>query len=576
MGAMAEVARKLDQPLIERLAEVPQYIGILPSKLPSEFASHIVALDVGRHQYTLLVTVEITSNPALTNVLSSLQATLIGNRFFPSKHGADLQFCSKSVIQQLLNNGKAILDAHSSKAAITHARDDSEAQDRYEEWLRLAAAENASDLHVQVTGNGRALVQIRVDGELFPIHDGRGGICSELEAESSIGYLYNTDGEKGTNSDSIWTRGKNQYVMTKSQAVGGKQIALRVQSLPGHSGPKMVARILNVDINQPTLSFGQLGYTPSQEALFDETSRRTKGFVLFAGSTGSGKTTTNKSFIELHPGNGKLAFYELADPREYVLKGVHQISFQRNVANEQASSNMFREAAASLMRADPDVAIIGEIRDGASANLGSQLVLTGHLAIATTHADEIAGILPRLTQSDIGMSREGLAVNGILNLLSYQSLVPLLCPHCALPLGDAIQQHRALGHEKQATHLVDVNANLQTKFDLDGGLFRYRSAEGCNHCRGRGIKGSTVVAEMVIPDRQWLRLSKAGLDDAAMLYYRQASDRSFTSDNMDGKTVFEHALYKATKGWIDPLVCENFASFKRFEVHPEFNISDWK
>jgi len=91
---------------------------------------------------------------------------------------------------------------------------------------------------------------------------------------------------------------------------------------------------------------------------------------------------------------------------------------------------------------------------------------------------------------------------------------------------------------------------------------------GCATCAGRGTRGKTIVAEMLQPDRSWLRHVRSNDDDAALQHFRSASDRSFASPDMTGKTVFEHALYKALQGEIDVRNCEEFDGFERFEILP--------
>src|SRR5690606_30875448 len=145
-----------------------------------------------------------------------------------------------------------------------------------------------------------------------------------------------------------------------------------------------------------------------------------QGFVIFSGITGSGKTTTLKTFIETHPANAKAAFYSIEDPVEYPLANVHQINLQRDLIDRVGSAAKYSEVVAALMRADPDGVLMGEIRDPASAIAGQQIVVTGHMAAATVHAHLLSGIVPRLTDEEIGMSRQTVTNPNVLTLLVYQ------------------------------------------------------------------------------------------------------------------------------------------------------------
>ncbi len=348
---------------------------------------------------------------------------------------------------------------------------------------------------------------------------------------------------------------------------------MRFQSLTGYAGPKVVCRVLNIDVDAPTLTYEELGYAPSHILLFRDSAENPSGLVLFAGITGSGKTTTQKTYIESHPDNGTAAFYGAEDPIEYPLRGVHQIPIQRDLADPAKSEIIFNETMAGIVRADPDGLLIGEIRDLATAGAATAITETGHLGIATTHAHLISGIIPRLTDKSIGMSREVLTGPNILNLLVYQGLVSVLCQHCAISGADIDEFKdiyfggRAGNKIEQAVDgIMELTELLNSKFGLSCELFKFRRKGGCPHCKQRGTKGQTVVAEMFMPDETWLELVRQKKDYDAVAHYRSFSDGDFRSPNMTGKTVFEHALYKATLGLIDPRRCQSFDSFRRFKV----------
>lgn len=566
--------------IIERLDELPASQGLLTvgaravMRIPKEIEYHVIAIELGLKRACILYNPACTSQTAMKSVMSTLRSKLFSDGYKFATEG-DLA-CKPEVI-------KLLLDDFLSKNNVSDGQDvnrvRSLAKERFLSWLEIAVQEGATDIHAQITGQSRALVQLRVDGELEDLKDSRRGIYTELEAMEAIAWPFNSGSAKGSNSSAQWEGSQNLYCMVDAKVVKNKQIALRYQSLRGHAGPKMVARLLHVDTDLPTLTYAQLGYAESQRTTMLDVAKMPSGFTLFAGVTGSGKTTSLKTFVETHPGNGTMAIYSMEDPVEYPLRGVHQIVLQRDISNKAGSMQIYNETVASLMRADPDIVIVGEIRDVATASAGQQIVETGHMALGTVHAHLIPGIIPRLTNEEIGMSRDVLTNPNMLSLLAYQALVPKLCSKCSLTGAAAMEravEHDAFqpGVSNEAQDLTELLHSVETRFHLDPAHLRFKNLKGCPHCSHRGTKGVTVVAEMAIPDRRWLEFTRAGKDYEAMVHYRQGSDGRLDSPDMTGKTVFEHTLYKALLGGVDPRQCKRFDSFKRFDVKPSLKESD--
>lgn len=566
--------------VIERLDEAPASQGLLTMgaravmRIPKEYEHHVIAIELGLKRACILFNPECVSQTGMKSVMSTLRSKLYSEGYQFQSEG-DLP-CKPEVI-------KLMLDDFLSKNGVTDGQDvnrvRSMAKERFLSWLEIAVQEGATDIHVQVIGQSRALVQLRVDGELEDLKDQRRGIYTELEAMESIAWPFNSGSAKGSNSSAQWEAAQNLYCMVDARVVKNKQIALRYQSLRGHAGPKMVARLLHVDTNLPTLTYAQLGYADSQRMMMLDVAKMPSGFTLFSGVTGSGKTTSLKTFVETHPGNGTMAIYSMEDPVEYPLRGVHQIVLQRDVSNKEASMRVYNESVASLMRADPDIVIVGEIRDVATASASQQIVETGHMALGTVHAHLIPNIIPRLINTEIGMSRDVLTNPNMLSLLAYQALVPKLCSKCSLTGAEAIerateQDAKLPGVSNEAQDLVELLHCVDTRFHLDPMQLRFKNSIGCPVCHHRGTKGVTVVAEMLIPDRPWLEFTRDGKDYEAMVHYRQGSDRKLDSPDMTGKTVFEHTMYKALLGGVDPRQCKRFDSFKRYEVTPSLKTSD--
>lgn len=305
------------------------------------------------------------------------------------------------------------------------------------------------------------------------------------------------------------------------------------------------------------------GYAPSHLKVLRQAARAGKGLVLISGITGSGKSNTLKLFIEDLPDLEHLAVYTIEDPVEQVILGAHQIEVLRNLADEADTRRRYAQVMKGILRGDPDVCSVGEIRDDLTASSGMQLALTGHMAMATVHAHLLENIVPRLSDKEIGLDRRSLCGHKIIQLLMYQALVPLLCTDCAEPADTAAPK------DPEVAELLPL---LRHKFGVATAGLRFKHKGGCKKCRGLGTKGRTLVAEMLQPDRAWLERVRTGDDDAAMLHYRSRSDRNPRSANMSGKTVFEHTLWKALQGWVDPRACNEFDSFEQFEVSPPADI----
>jgi general secretion pathway protein E len=424
----------------------------------------------------------------------------------------------------------------------------------FERWVNIAMPTGATDLHIEIRGHS-ASVRIRVDGRMEPLPDGQGGQYSKKEAVDAIAAGYNST-RKGNN---VSQYNPDQFADCMIDLdVPGVTGQLRYQNIRGRLGPKTVIRILRTG-EATRIGLHEAGYARSHLRLLRLAGRSGKGLVLLSGVTSSGKSTSLKSFIETLPGLDTKAIYTVEDPIEYEIAGAHQIEVLRDIANEEETRRRYAEVMRALMRSDPDGVMLGEIRDKLTALFALQIAETGHLAMGTVHAHLVSNIIPRLTNDQIGVSRQALTGPNIINLLVYQALVPKVCLVCAVPTSEA----RVLGDD-----IREIDDVLRKRFRLSTVTLKWVRPGGCAACEGRGTRGKTVVAEMLQPDRAWLRLVRANDDDGALQHFRSFSNRRFVSADMTGKTVFEHALYKALRGEIDVRNCEEFDGFERFDIFP--------
>jgi type II secretory ATPase GspE/PulE/Tfp pilus assembly ATPase PilB-like protein len=510
-------------------------------QLPPALHEKLIALDCGARQARLVrAAMTAADQLAIDGTLKAVKGTLRARGYGV---GDDI-VAEPHVLKEILRNAGAV-GKGSAKGGPMQL---------FERWIALAVPTGATDLHIEVRRN-TAVVRIRVDGRIEPLPDGQGGRYSRKEVIDAIAAGYNST-RKGNN---VSQYNADQFVDCMIDLdLSGTAGQLRYQNVKGRLGPKTVVRILRTG-DENRIRFGDAGYAASHLRLLRLAGRAGKGIVLLSGVTSSGKSTSLKSFIESLPGLEHKAIYTVEDPIEYEIAGAHQIEVLRDIASDEETRRRYAEVMRALMRSDPDGVMLGEIRDKLTALFALQIAETGHLAMGTVHAHLISNIIPRLTNDQIGVSRQALTGPNILNLLVYQALVPKVCRCCSLPTSAALRV------DADAREIEEV---LRRRFGLATARLRWTRPGGCAACQGRGTWGKTIVAEMLQPDRTWLRHVRNNDDDAALQHFRCAGNGRFDSADMTGKTVFEHALFKALQGEIDVRNCEEFDGFERFEILP--------
>ncbi len=263
--------------------------------------------------------------------------------------------------------------------------------------------------------------------------------------------------------------------------IGGREVDVRVSIIPMLHGEAVVLRIL--DRGGALVGLNGLGMSPGHLSQFEEVLSLPHGIVLVTGPTGSGKTTTLYAGLsQINTSDRKIVTIE--DPIEYHLDGVNQIQV------ETKTGLTFARGLRSILRHDPDVVLIGEIRDRETADIAVQASLTGHLVFSTLHTNDAPGAIPRL----IDMGVEPYLVASSLEMVVAQRLVRLICPRC-----------RESMPERDARALID-----RYNGDLPGELFIGR---GCRACNGTGYHGRRGVFEMM-PLTEQLRALATGTASA--------------------------------------------------------------
>jgi type IV pilus assembly protein PilB len=314
--------------------------------------------------------------------------------------------------------------------------------------------DKCSDIHIE-PGKSALRVRYRIDGIM---HDGL-TVPKKVQASlvSRIKIMADMDiAEKRAPQDG-----------RISATVGGKQYDFRVSTLPSINGEKVVLRVL--DKSSIHIGLGKLGFLPETLELFESVISRTYGIILVTGPTGSGKSTTLYSVLsQLNSGEKNILTIE--DPVEYELPGVTQTQ-----VNPRAGVT-FASGLRTMMRQDPDIIMVGEIRDQETAMIAIEAALTGHLVLATLHTNDAPGAITRLLDMGVENFLIASAVAGVL----AQRLLRLICPKCKesyAPPRDAVKR---------------LGMNIE-----DGTEVTFFRGRGCDFCKGTGYKGRIGIYELM-------------------------------------------------------------------------------
>jgi len=323
--------------------------------------------------------------------------------------------------------------------------------------LYNAVRENASDIHIE-PDDKKLRVRYRVDGRLYericPPHQMHAAVVSRVKIMAELDIAQRRLPQDGS-----------IHVL-----VEGRPIDLRVSVMPGNFGEKVVIRI--IDPQKVLFNLESLGFTYENLKLFRQVIQSPNGIVLVTGPTGSGKNTTlYAALAELNSEEVNICTVE--DPVECNMAGINQFQVNKNAGFE------FSTALRSLLRQDPDIIMVGEIRDEPTANIAVQAALTGHLVLSTLHTNDAPGAITRLLDLSVPPYLVGASLIAVL----AQRLVRKICPNCKTKYELPASVKRIIA-------------------ELGGKVTKFYRGVGCKKCRNTGHLGRIAIHELFVPNEE--------------------------------------------------------------------------
>ena len=474
---------------IAAAAELP-YVKLDPLKLDSElisktfsrpFASRHVVIPVGHDQNRLQLALSDPFDSALRESLEQLVES-------PLCYCVTAKRDILSIVERVYGFRKSVASAEvelgdrtrqTALVELVELRSNEELSEVTDEHviravdflLNYAFEQRASDIHIEPRATD-AVVRFRIDGilhdiEMFP-NKVQAAIASRVKVMAMM---------------DIAERRRPQDGRIKAQR-GEKEVELRVSSIATAFGEKIVIRVLDPGILLSSLQ--DLGFYPTEREIFEKWITSPSGLILVTGPTGSGKTTTLYSTLRYLAGP-ELNITTVEDPIEMIDPRFVQVQVQRQI------EVTFSQALRSILRQDPDIIMVGEIRDGETAQMAVQAALTGHLVFSTVHTRDAAGAVTRLLELGV----ENFLLSSVLRGVLAQRLLRKICPHCGVDGFLTPEQVAALG--------IKVPVERRERLAV-------RWGDGCTECRHTGLYGRSGVFEMLDVGQRVRELIKKGAD----------------------------------------------------------------
>jgi len=436
--------------------------------IPEAVSRRYRALPIGERDGKLLVAM---SDPANVYALDDIR-TITGRDVQPVVATAnDVEQAIQKYsgmgdqVEALASEAAEVLETEGELGDVEAAIEDAPIVKLVQAIMTQAVADRASDVHIEPTEKD-VRVRFRVDGVLHEVMHSpksiQNGLISRLKVMADLNIA-----EKRVPQDG-----------RVSLRVGTKTLDLRLATLPTVFGEKVVIRIL--DKSNALLQLSELGFLEESFKRYEEAFRRPYGAILVTGPTGSGKSTTLYATLNI-VNQVDRHIVTVEDPVEYRLPGVNQIQ-----VNPKAGLT-FASALRSILRADPDIILIGEIRDRETAMIAVESALTGHLVLSTLHTNDAPSAVTRLTEMEV----ETFLVASAVDCVVAQRLARKLCERCREP------------YRPEPTELIEAGFAE----DRLGELGEFYRAAGCNACSNTGYRGRIGLYEVMTMSEEIERLT---------------------------------------------------------------------
>jgi type II secretory ATPase GspE/PulE/Tfp pilus assembly ATPase PilB-like protein len=456
-------------------------------KIPEEIAKKFRVVLFSENKSGFIVT---TDNPEQPGLLEAVQSVLNSKKI-------TISYSLEDDIDNVLQNYRKPLD---ERLAIIAESQDRIAPKMVDELLRDAIALNASDIHLEPQ-EARVVVRFRVDGIMVHI-----GIIDRDHYESILNRIkvmahLRTDQHTSAQDGSV-----------RYDTNGSGSVDIRVSIVPIFDGEKIVMRLLTSYARG--FSFTDLGFAKNDQVILEEIGRKPFGMLLVVGPTGSGKTTSLYGLLKVL-NRVEVNIATIEDPVEYKIEGVNHIQ-----VNSETNLT-FAKGLRSIVRQDPDIILVGEIRDEETAEIAVNAALTGHLLLSTFHANDASTAVPRL----LDMGIEPFLLSSTLEAVVAQRLVRKICETCR----NSVQYT-----DKQIAEKYPAAKSFFTK--AKNTVYEGKMCANCGHT---GYKGRTAVFEII-------RMSN---ELQALLMSRPTSQQIWELARSQGaRSMFEDGMVKVRAG----------------------------
>ncbi len=439
---------------------------------------NVSALDQLRLCYKRPLRIVVAPPEEITKAINSIRTSLMSDR--------------SSALSTNEEKGGSEDYQNQLKIDVTDAEDDDAPIIRYVNAIIFkAGSERASDVHIEPYED-RLKVRFRVDGVLFDVASEDKAFQAAIISRVKVMAGLNIAEKRLPQDGRIGIK------------IAGKDVDIRVSSVPTQFGERIVMRLL--DKSSTVLGLEQVGLTGGLKDRVEKLVQKPNGIVLITGPTGSGKTTTLYAMLT-KINTPDLNILTVEDPIEYQLDGVGQMQVNPKI------DFTFAGGLRAILRQDPDVVMVGEIRDAETAEIAIQASLTGHLVLSTLHTNDAPGAITRL--ADMGI--EPFLISSSLLAVMAQRLVRRLCQHCREPYELSDEEIREL--------TVDPKS-LKSRT-----VYRPGSKE-CTHCLNLRYSGRTGIHELLVIDDEIRKLISSRADSVTLK--NTAAARGFESLRFDG------------------------------------------